>query len=80
MKRTLHELREYALSLVDDIEFTWNGIHGLIVPYNRQKFILTVNDPDGLSEEFHDIDELLTARLLDGHSLAEVCEKADFWR
>ena len=55
-------------------------IHGLIVPYNRQKFILTVNDPDGLSEEFHDIDELLTAHLLDGHSLAEVCEKADFWR
>lgn len=79
MKRTLSELREYALSLVDDIEFTWKGAHGLIVPYNREKYILCFR-PDDLGTEFHDVDEMLNAPYLDGHSLAEVCGELDFWR
>lgn len=80
MKRTYSQLRDYALSLVDDIEFVWNGCHGLIIPYNRQKFILTFHDPSDTCEEFHSIDELLNAPVLDGHSLAEACEDVDFLR
>jgi len=80
MKRTLHELRDYALSLADDIEFMWNGAHGLIIPYSKNKFILTFHDPDGPDEEFHDIDSLLKAPLLDGRSLAEVCREVEFLR
>ena len=79
MKRTLNELREYALSLVDDIEFDWNGSHGLIVPVNRQKYILCFKAGDP-GTEFHDVDELLNAPYLDGHSLAEVCAALTFLR
>lgn len=80
MKRTLSELREYALSLADDIEFTWKGRHGLIIPFSRQKYILSFHDPDGSGTEFSDVDEMLNAPCLDGHSLAEVCGELEFWR
>lgn len=79
MKRTIKELREYALSLVDDIEFTWKSEHGLIVPFNRQKYMLyfKADDPGA---EFHDVDEMLNAPYLDGRSLADVCEELTFLR
>lgn len=80
MKRNLHELRDYSLSCVDDIEFTWRGIHGLIIPFSPQKYILFFHDPDDLGTEFHDIDEMLNAPYLDGHSLAEVCDEIIFLR
>ena len=57
MKRTLNELREYALSLVDDIEFTWKGTRGLIVPHNREKYVLCFQ-PDDPGTEFHDVDSI----------------------
>lgn len=78
MKRTLNELREYALSLVDDIEFTWKGARGLIVPYNREKYILCF-EPDDPGTEFHNVDEMLNAPYMNGRSIAEVCGEIDFW-
>lgn len=80
MKRTFQALREYALSCVDDIEFTWNGVHGLIIPFNRQKYILSFHDPNDPGTEFHDVDEMLNAPYLDGHSIAEVCDELIFLR
>lgn len=80
MKRTLAELREYALSCADDIEFTWQGVHGLIIPFNPGNYILSFHDPDDAGAEFHDVDELLNAPYLDGHSIAEVCHELVFWR
>lgn len=79
MKRTFSELREYALSCVDDIEFVWKGKHGLIVPFNQKKYILCFKTDD-TGTEFHDVDEMLNAPYLDGHSIAEVCSELDFWR
>lgn len=78
MKRTLNELREYALSLVDDIEFTWRGIRGLIVPHNPKKYTLCFK-PDDPGTEFHDVDELLNAPYMNGRSIAEVCGEIEFW-
>ncbi len=79
MKRTLDELREYTLSLVDDIEFTWHGIHGLIIPFNRQKFTLCFG-PDDPGMDFGNVDKMLNEPYLDGHPLAEVCEELVFLR
>lgn len=79
MKRTLSELREYALSLVDDIEFTWNGRHGLIVPFNHRKYILCFG-PDDPGTEFDDVDKMLSCPYLNGHSIAAVCCELVFLR
>lgn len=77
MKRTWKELREYAMSLVDDIEFTWNGIHCLIIPFTREKFILAVGEDDD-GTEFSDIDALLDFPCLNGQSIHEVCDELTF--
>lgn len=79
MKRTWEELRDYATSLVDDIEFIWNGIHGLIIPFTREKFILAVGEDDD-GTEFSDIDALLNFPCLHGYSIREVCDELVFLR
>lgn len=79
MKRTLRELREYALSLVDDIEFTWNGGHGLIIPFNRRKYILCFGSDDP-GTQFDDVDQMLSCPYLNGRSIAEVCDELVFLR
>lgn len=78
MKRTIQELKEYLLSLVNDVEFTWKGMHGLIIPFSRQKYILSFHDPDDTGTEFNNIDALLNAPYLDGQSITDVCEEIFF--
>ena len=72
-------MREYALNCVDDIEFVWSGIHGLIVPFSPKRYILCFQSGDR-GTEFHDVDEMLKAPCLDGHSIAEICDELDFLR
>lgn len=79
MKRTPEELREYALSLVDDIEFVWNGMQGLIIPFNREKFIMRIQNDDP-GTEFHSVDEMMQAPCFIGKSLNEICDKVEFLR
>ena len=67
------------MSCVDDIEFMWGVKHGLIIPFNQQKFILCF-EPEDPGTEFHDVDEMLNAPYLDGHSIAEVCDELIFLR
>ena len=78
MKRTVGELRAYLLSLVNDVEFTWRGVHGLIIPFSRDRYILSFHDPDDQGTEFHSVDDLLTAPYLDGNSFSDVCDQIDF--
>lgn len=78
MKRTLNELREYLLSIVNHVDFTWRGKKGFIDPYTRGEYLFFFGEDDS-GTEFHDVDEMLNAPYLDGHSLAQVCEELDFW-
>lgn len=78
MKRTLAELRDYLLSLVNHVEFYWNGLHGFIDPFTREKYIFSFGEDDP-GTEFRSVDELLNAPYMNGTSLAEVCDDVEFW-
>lgn len=78
MKRTVDELRDYLLSLVNDVEFTWRGVHGLIIPFSKDRYALSYHDPDDPGTEFRSVDALLTAPYLDGRAISDVCGEIDF--
>lgn len=78
MKRTLPELRDYLLSLVNHVEFVWDGIRSFIDPFSRESYFFFFGEEDP-GTEFHDVDELLNAPCLNGHSIAEVCGEIEFW-
>ena len=78
MKRTADELRAYLLGLVNDVEFTWRGVHGLIIPFSKDRYILSYHDPDDPGTEFYSVDALLTAPYLDGRAISDVCKEIDF--
>ncbi len=72
---TAKELKEHILSLVQDIEFEYNGKHGAICPFDAHNICIGF---DGDEIDCHNIDEVMTSKVFDGQSLSEICEHAIF--
>ena len=69
------ELRNWILSLVQDIEFKYKGIHGVISPTSETELNLFFHD-----ENFYydDINDLMAAKVICGKSLNDISTELDF--
>lgn len=69
------ELRDWILSLVQDIEFNYEGIHGVISPTSETELNLFFND-----ENFYydNINDLMSAKVICGKSLNDISTELDF--
>ena len=79
---TLEELRELIDSLVTDIELEYNGKSGAICPINRKHIDVGFGDyriSDDYTEAVtYSVEEILTAKFIDGKSLTELCDEIGF--
>ena len=76
---TATELKNELAIGFTDYQFSINGKHGTICPFNRNENFFAVINYDGTCEEYHHIDDLMTAPFLDGKSLSEVAEEIDLY-
>ena len=63
-----------------DYEFMYKGKQGSICPFNMadNSFFATISY-DGHCVEFHDLDKLMKAKILDGKSLSEVAAEIELY-
>jgi hypothetical protein len=69
------KLREWILSLTDDIEFDYNGIFGSICPFSANQISVTY---DGITKDYNNIDEVMSDKFFSGNSLNEISEELVF--
>lgn len=69
------QLRDLIKSLAYDIEFCYNGMGGAICPINAKCIEIGYGD---FFETYTDIDAAMTAKIFNGKSLEQVCEKMEF--
>lgn len=68
------DLKDWIMSLTQDIEFYYNGVHCLINPYNHHKFYMGYKDID---KYYTDIDDLMSDPVFEGKSLNEIAEQIE---
>jgi uncharacterized protein Yka (UPF0111/DUF47 family) len=68
------DLQLWIDSLTDDIEFEYNGKHGVICPFSRSDISLFF---DGAEVTVHSVEDAMTTPFIDGHSLSELSIKLD---
>ncbi|QHQ61383.1 hypothetical protein Ana3638_11870 [Anaerocolumna sedimenticola] len=64
-------LREWIVSLTDDIEFEYLDIFGSICPFSKNNISVTYN---GITKDYDNIDEVMTDKFFNGKSLIEISE------
>lgn len=69
------DLKNWILSLTQDITFVYRGISGSICPFTRQNISLAYGDR---VHDFDSADAVMDARFFNGKSLAEISEEVDF--
>ena len=69
---TNKQVKNEILSLTYDIQFGYNGVDGLIMPYSKNSFDVSYKDVD---KHYTDIDELMNDKIFDGKSLNEISEE-----
>lgn len=69
------ELRNWILSLVQDIEFKYDGIHGVISPTSETELNLFFH---GENFYYDNVDDLMAAKVIGGKSLNDISTELDF--
>lgn len=69
------ELKDWILSLVQDIEFNYKDKHGVISPWSVHSFTVGYA---GESKDYTNIDELMNDKFFDGLSLNQIAEDLQF--
>ena len=69
------KMYDWISALTDDIVFTYNGKHCLIMPYSAHKILLSYGDKDKM---YQDIDALMSDNFFDGKSLIDILDQIDF--
>lgn len=69
------ELRDWILSLVQDIEFEYKGIHGVISPTSEMELNLFFYDENFY---YNNVDDLMSAKVICGKSLNDISAELDF--
>ena len=74
------ELKRELATAFTDYEFSFNGKHGSICPFNTSegKFFAGITYDD-FQTECDDINELMNLKFLDGKSLNEVAEEIELY-
>lgn len=65
------ELRKWINSLVQDIDFTYDGVYGSICPFSRNNISLCFGQYE---VTVGSVDEAMSTPFIQGKSLNEVCE------
>ncbi len=66
------KIRALILDFTNDIVFTYHGKTLCINPWNEKKFEVGYGD---VGYDFNDIDDLMSAPILDGQSINQVAEQ-----
>lgn len=66
------DLKDWIASLVDDIEFEYKNIHGVISPFTSTNMNLFYDDKNYY---YGNVDDLMSAKVIDGHSLNDISEE-----
>ncbi len=69
------KLRDWILSLAQDIEFDYKGKHGVICPWNVHSFTMAYAGED---KDYTDIEDLMMDKVFNGMSLNQIAEKLEF--
>ena len=69
------ELRDWILSLAQDIEFWYKGYHGVICPWNAHSFTMNYAGED---KDYIDIEDLMSDKIFNGMSLSQIAEGLEF--
>lgn len=69
------KLKEWILSMSDDIEFVYRGIFGVICPFSKDNVAVTF---DGETKYYTGIDDVMSDKFFLGKSLNEISEKLRF--
>ena len=65
------ELRKWIDSLVQDIDFTYDGVYGSICPFSRSNISLCFGQYE---VTVRSVDEAMSIPFIQGKSLNEICE------
>jgi hypothetical protein len=69
------KLKEWILSLTDDIEFEYLGVFGSICPINHKNISVTYNS---ITKDYDNIDEVMADKFFNGKSLNEISDQLVF--
>lgn len=72
---TIQDLKEKILSLTSDIEFTYRGMDGCIIPINQQDISVSFGD---VNKTYQNIDDALTDGILQGVSIQDAIHDIEF--
>lgn len=70
------QVKNEILSLTYDVQFGYNGVDGLVMPYSRNSFDVCYKD---VEKHYDDIDELMNDKIFDGKSLNEISEYIEIY-
>lgn len=66
------DLKEWILSMLQDINIEYNGMEGSICPFSRDNISVTFNDE---TRVYDDIEAVMSDPFIDGKPLNEISEK-----
>lgn len=69
------KLKDWILSLTDDIEFEYSGISGSICPFSLDNISVTYA---GKTKDYDNIDDVMSDNFFNGKSLNEISEQIEF--
>ncbi|MFQ9509510.1 MAG: hypothetical protein ACLRZ7_00870 [Lachnospiraceae bacterium] len=67
-----NDLKEWILSMLQDINIEYNGMEGCICPFSQNNISITFNEE---TRGYTDIEELMSDPFIDGRPLTEISEK-----
>ncbi|HAP14781.1 MAG TPA: hypothetical protein DCZ00_06875 [Lactococcus sp.] len=70
-----NRLKIWIDSLTDDIEFSFNGKHGAIMPFNRSNISLGY---DGEVTDVTSVEAAMSTPFIEGKNLNEIAEQLEF--
>ena len=70
------KLKEWILSLTDDIEFEYLSLHGSICPFSKNNIVASYGEN---SKEYKDIKEVMEDKFWNGKSLNEISEDLNYY-
>lgn len=69
-------LRQMIDSLLSDIEFDYNGVHGAICPFSRTDIVVGFGDTE---VRYSSVDEVMESDIFNGNRLEDICEKLSIY-
>lgn len=68
------KLKKLILSLTQDIEFIYNGVHGAICPFNHNKISVAFGD---VEVEYDNINDVMNSTVFEGKSLRDIATELE---